>query len=75
MKYTFLIIFLIFSQITLAQKKPFTLEAQFDLEYPSEATISPDGKYVAYTIRKPEFDKSRLSSGAERGGQAQVKQI
>lgn len=70
MKKTFLIFFLIFLQIILAQKKPFTLEAQFDLEYPSEALISPNGQCVAYTLRKPEIDKPRLPSIAERGGQA-----
>lgn len=62
MKYTFLIIFLIFSQITLAQKKPFTLEAQFKLEYPNDVIISPDGKYAAYTIRKPEIDKAKWNT-------------
>jgi dipeptidyl aminopeptidase/acylaminoacyl peptidase len=62
MKYAILTYILILLQSLFAQKKPFTLEAQFGLEYPNEAVISPDGRFAAYTIRKPEFDKARWNT-------------
>jgi dipeptidyl aminopeptidase/acylaminoacyl peptidase len=42
-----------------ANKKPFTAEDLVTLERISSATVSPDGKYVAYVVRKTDMQANR----------------
>jgi len=62
MKSNILLPILIFTQLLFGQKKPFTLESQFELEYPNDAVISPNGKFAAYTVRKAEIEKARWNT-------------
>ncbi|MFN4111163.1 MAG: S9 family peptidase [Ignavibacteria bacterium] len=62
MKIYFFLITLLLSHILIAQQKHFTLEDHFKLEYPSSISISPDGKFTAFNIRKPEFEKTKWVS-------------
>ncbi|MGB9664513.1 MAG: TolB family protein, partial [Ignavibacteria bacterium] len=48
-------------QILFSQQK-FTLEEQFKLEYPASISVSKDGKYTAFNIRKPDFNQSKWIS-------------
>lgn len=51
---TFVFIF----QFLFGQQK-FTLEDQFKLEYPLSISLSGDGNYTAFNIRKPDFENAR----------------
>lgn len=59
MKIKLLIGFLFFSGLIFSQSKNFTLEEQFKLEYPQSISISPDGNFIAFNIRKADFDNSK----------------
>lgn len=57
---TKLILFLLFViNIAYTQKKNFTLEDQFKLEYPLSISVSPSGDYVVFNIRKPNFEDAK----------------
>lgn len=57
---TKLLLFLLFLiNITYTQKKNFTLEDQFKLEYPLSISVSPSGEYVVFNIRKPNFEDAK----------------
>ena len=80
MKIKRIISFFIFSLISLnasAGKKPFTAEDLVTLERISSATISPDGKYVAYVVRKTdmEADRGRTDIWITRLSDNKTKQI
>lgn len=56
------ILILFFSfQILISQQK-FTLEDQFKLEYPTSISVSKDGNFTAFNIRKADFDQTKWIS-------------
>ena len=59
MKSKLLIVFLLFGSLIFSQQKVFTLEEQFKLEYPQSISISNDGNFIAYNIRKPNFEEAK----------------
>ncbi len=46
---------ILFLSSTLVAQQKFTIEEQFHLEYPISISASPDGKFVAFTIRKADW--------------------
>lgn len=54
-----LVISLILNLSSFSQQKVFTLEEQFKLEYPLSISVSPDGNFTVFNIRKPEFEKAK----------------
>lgn len=44
---------------TLLAQEKFTLDDQFNLTYPTSISISPDGKFTAFIIRKANFEKAK----------------
>lgn len=63
-KTLFLILIVLTGSISLsaAEKKTLTIEAILSLPYPRELALSPDGRRIAFTIRKPDFQKSSFST-------------
>ncbi len=62
MKRVILIGLLFFIGTLWSQKNKFTLEEQLMLDYPSQISVSPDGNYTAFTIRKTDFENTRWVS-------------
>lgn len=59
MKINFIIIILFLSHNLLSQQKNFTLEEQFKLNYPQSISVSFDGNFTAFNIRKPDFENAK----------------
>lgn len=57
-----LLVYLLIFQYLCGQEKKFTLEEQFKLEFPSSISISPDGNFTAFNIRKPNFENQKWIS-------------
>lgn len=57
-----IILLVLFTFHLLTGQQKFTLEEQFTLEYPSSISISSDGNYTAFNIRKPDFDNAKWVS-------------
>ncbi|MEJ5304501.1 MAG: S9 family peptidase [Ignavibacteria bacterium] len=58
-KFIFILLFTL--QVLNGQEK-FTLEDQFKLEYPSSISVSNDGNFTAFNIRKPDFENAKWAS-------------
>ncbi|MEJ5263656.1 MAG: hypothetical protein WHT45_13305, partial [Ignavibacterium sp.] len=57
-----LILILLFTLQTLNGQQKFTLEDQFKLDYPSSISVSNDGNFTAFNIRKPDFENAKWVS-------------
>jgi len=51
--------FSLFATSAIAAKTPFTAEDMINMERVSSATVSPDGKHVAYVVRTTDLDANR----------------
>jgi dipeptidyl aminopeptidase/acylaminoacyl peptidase len=56
-----ILLLILTTQFLFSQEK-FTLEEQFRLEYPSSISISKDGNFTAFNIRKPNFEGAKWIS-------------
>jgi dipeptidyl aminopeptidase/acylaminoacyl peptidase len=56
----FILTIVLFSESTFAQQ--WTMEKKIALNEPSDPVISPDGKYVAYTIRKADLEENKWNT-------------
>lgn len=57
---------LLLLSVSLFAQSPFTPKDILSLEQPASPVISPDGKSVLFTIRKPDFNSSTSSTGIYR---------
>jgi dipeptidyl aminopeptidase/acylaminoacyl peptidase len=66
MKKSLYIAFLILLATTLIlaqqQKRAMTIEDFFKLKFPSNPQISPDGKFVIFVVRKPDFEENSYNA-------------
>jgi dipeptidyl aminopeptidase/acylaminoacyl peptidase len=57
------VLFLLLNPFTFAQsKRPLTPEDLYKIKRVSDAQVSPDGKWVAYTVSAPDLKENRLDS-------------
>ncbi|MCX8056102.1 MAG: S9 family peptidase [Ignavibacteria bacterium] len=59
MKIRFLFILLFSFELIFGQQRNFSIENQFELEYPSSISTSKDGNYSAFNIRKADFKNAK----------------
>lgn len=54
-----IILFLIFSCIAVAQKKPFTIQDLYDVKIVGSPLVSPKGNKIAFTVTEYELEKGK----------------
>lgn len=62
MKLRFIVLLILINNVIYSQQKPFTLEDQFKLEFPQSISVSLDGNYTAFNIRKADFENAKWIS-------------
>lgn len=57
-----LILFLVAPILTIAQKKAITHEEMIAMRRAGQAKVSPDGKFVVYSVTEPSYDDKEVST-------------